>query len=1301
MKLNLKNTALYLLFFLFVQTTQASHVMGGDISYRWLGHKKYEFTFNFYRDCRGIPIDTFNFKIFNASKTIDLRLFPKRTSITDITVLCSDTMQKYCTPVNKATTKSGVERHIYVATVDLESAPYKQLLDSQVCEIYVSADLCCRNGTISTILPGNFFIQAMINVCACNFKNSSPSFIVPGNFYTNCIEPFRGNLGGTDTYDGDSISYELTSALKGFNTNESYTGSFTPSIPMTPYCPPTPGYLTCRPLPNLKPPRGFYFNERTGEIVFTPTSCSEVGIIALRINEFRRINGKWVKLGYVMRDVQITVVIQSSNEAPWFSTSGYGSSYNFKLRKKTCFDMKVLDADYSQSGNRNLGDSTRIQLVNPLPGMEFSYLDSNAKNKTGRLCWTPPDSILMQAKNLSKQILLFAEAFDYYCPLPAMTRKTFTLNILPPDSFGYLNITTYHDINNNRKFDNNENTIKSQLYIQSSNSNYSIVTDDDGEYKGLLPVDSYKIGTQTHPYYDNSPLDTLLKIKDSAFHFVEFPRVLKKGVHGRIYQDLNANCKFDDKDIPVPGVKLFTDSGKIVAISDEEGKFYLKLVAGHSYKIETDYYQKAYKINCPSSKSYSLNYSKDSAYTDFDFAVTDNPDYFDLRTYFSMSQLRRGTNSNVDFICDNIGNKTAYDVKLHFTLPNGVSLNTPSNQVINGPDTLEISIDSIQPKSKFTERYSIVADPNIYANGDQVCFKIMTDSLNLKRDSAKGNNVYRSCIRVSAPHDPNYKISTQEYLTPLDNSIDYTIHFQNTGSDTAYRVVVTDTIKSQYLDLSRFELNWSDAPCTAYIAGNVLYFMFDNIRLPHLGVAGDKSISGFGFRLGLKNHRTNTAQIVNKAGIYFDFESEVQTKSCTTDIKSPVEFTSANDTQICLNKKKVIHFSSQVELTKGDQYSLEMSDINGSFASPVLLAKKPAIVPNDTFHLALNNLAAGNRKIRINLLRNNGYGLPSTGVTIAGIDSMPKYTLSDNIQSGKLCQTDTLKLQISGNNLYKFVRNNNYSGPFSNKGTYSSTLALNDQFKVLVMRMGSACTDTTIIPLTIVPNPKTDIEIVNPSTSYCEGDTVTLKASGANDYQFFNNYSPIQASSAQNTILTKLNSSNSIFVKGTDANNCADNSDTLLLNAHPLPTKPTITANKNLLSVPYYPDIEWYRDGRPLNDTGNSIKKAPSGSYKVKVSNQYGCSIYSDTYNHTYDPLSINDKPISEGLNIYPIPCTTFLYIESELILDSQIELFDSYGRLMGTYRLEEGHLQIDMSTMSKGLYWLRIGQTVVKVMKG
>jgi hypothetical protein len=56
---------LFLFAFLFsFMNAQATHMMGGDMSYKCLGNGKYKITAKIYRDCRGVSFNSPEFGVF-------------------------------------------------------------------------------------------------------------------------------------------------------------------------------------------------------------------------------------------------------------------------------------------------------------------------------------------------------------------------------------------------------------------------------------------------------------------------------------------------------------------------------------------------------------------------------------------------------------------------------------------------------------------------------------------------------------------------------------------------------------------------------------------------------------------------------------------------------------------------------------------------------------------------------------------------------------------------------------------------------------------------------------------------------------------------------------------------------------------------------------------------------------------------------------------------------------------------------------------------------------------------------------
>ena len=90
----------------------------------------------------------------------------------------------------------------------------------------------------------------------------------------------------------------------------------------------------------------------------------------------------------------------------------------------------------------------------------------------------------------------------------------------------------------------------------------------------------------------------------------------------------------------------------------------------------------------------------------------------------------------------------------------------------------------------------------------------MSSSWNISNTLPEGNTANDSYVierTVTGSYDPNDKTAVTSsrsaeglYLIDTDEYLDYTIRFQNTGTDTAFTVVITDTLSAD-LDMSSFQ----------------------------------------------------------------------------------------------------------------------------------------------------------------------------------------------------------------------------------------------------------------------------------------------------------------------------------------------------------------------------------------------------------------------------------------------------------------------------------------------------------------
>jgi uncharacterized repeat protein (TIGR01451 family) len=140
------------------------------------------------------------------------------------------------------------------------------------------------------------------------------------------------------------------------------------------------------------------------------------------------------------------------------------------------------------------------------------------------------------------------------------------------------------------------------------------------------------------------------------------------------------------------------------------------------------------------------------------------------------------------------------------------------------------------------------------------------------------------CDEVRTSFDPNDKRGFplgfgDEHIIDRNQDLQYMIRFQNTGNDTAFTVVIRDTLPSAFLDLTSLRVGSSSQPYTWNLDGQgVLSFRFDQILLPD-STTNEPASHGFvKFGISQKANLDYGSRIENRAGIYFDYNQPIVTE---------------------------------------------------------------------------------------------------------------------------------------------------------------------------------------------------------------------------------------------------------------------------------------------------------------------------------------------------------------------------------------------------------------------------------------
>lgn len=275
----------------------ATHIIGGDITYKCLGNEEYEFTMKIYRDCQnGIPCfdsstdcasgSTLDgtISIFDGDRVFDGILL-KEPKITFIEPNISN-------PCLRPPSGVCVEEGEYIFKIKLPSGSN---------DYTISYQRCCRNGTIKNIQdPGmvGATYTTVITSAAQQTCNSSPEFNdFPPIIICNGVD-VNFDHSATDI-DGDSLVYGLCAPFIGGGTSQDIGGPM--GVAPDPETPPPytivsyqNGYAFTNPVLAKRP--GMVINKRTGLLSGIPTLLGQyvVGICVqaykdgVLMNEIRR-----------------------------------------------------------------------------------------------------------------------------------------------------------------------------------------------------------------------------------------------------------------------------------------------------------------------------------------------------------------------------------------------------------------------------------------------------------------------------------------------------------------------------------------------------------------------------------------------------------------------------------------------------------------------------------------------------------------------------------------------------------------------------------------------------------------------------------------------------------------------------------------------------------------------------------------------------------------------------------------------------------------------------------------------------
>lgn len=431
------------------------------------------------------------------------------------------------------------------------------------------------------------------------------------------------------------------------------------------------------------------------------------------------------------------------------------------------------------------------------------------------------------------------------------------------------------------QFSYNENLAGSRnnfLFVQYRDTLRKVDTGFNLIWKATLPP---AMGTIFIPKNSNDIITTytragvvyLAKMTDSA-----------GVVSGKTYADWDNNGVYTATDSALSNTLISTNAAPATLSGNDSGKYYLYAAPGN-YTLSANFNHPYYQF-LPVTHPANISQFSDTL-SGKDFRLRPLFSFTDVAVNFSSLNIARpGRQAYYTVSVKNFG-ASAQNIDVGLRLPAFTSYNSISGGAVtvNAPDTITIAMGNVNPFEtiKATLYLDIAATATLH---DTLGFYPV--AYPYAADTIKTNNrdTLRQAIRTS--FDPNEKEvnHTAQPLADTSNALLYTIHFQNTGTDTAFYVRIADTL-SPKLDLQSFNFIDASHPVSTEIKHNVINFTFNPIALPDSNQNEPQSHGFVKFSIKPLMPFAVTDTVYNNAAIYFDYNNPVITNTAKSWYLTP------------------------------------------------------------------------------------------------------------------------------------------------------------------------------------------------------------------------------------------------------------------------------------------------------------------------------------------------------------------------------------------------------------------------------
>lgn len=458
-------------------------------------------------------------------------------------------------------------------------------------------------------------------------------------------------------------------------------------------------------------------------------------------------------------------------------------------------------------------------------------------------------------------------------PIWSYSKTDSTITDITPDS--YSNNITYLNVDNKIFFKNRTATFETGNELWITN----------GDEDNTFLIEDLNIGPD-----DSNPHD-IIEYRDMVLFIAENSRYGKEiffvnhfyspNVSGILFHDENQNGIQDPGEYGLANIQIVIEPTNEIIYTNDKGEYSIELGNG-TYNLVPQYpycWELLAGFEIP---PITINSDKSRIVSSISIPLTLDGSNVSGQSSIASSVLRCNTESKVWLTTMNRGCAEA-DGNLVVTIPENVEYVSSTPQGNRSGNRITWEFKNQKPFSIL--KYSIIVKmPNENFVGEPIIFDLQTNYIVNGTLQENENNTVSQELRCAV--DPNDKLVQPQRIeksnsnyTQMDEKLNYTIRFQNTGNDTAFNVKITDQLSAN-LDLSSFEPISASHEYNIHLDNKgLLEIYFPNINLPDSIINEPLSHGYFKFHINAKEGLLDFDNITNTANIFFDFNNPIVTNT--------------------------------------------------------------------------------------------------------------------------------------------------------------------------------------------------------------------------------------------------------------------------------------------------------------------------------------------------------------------------------------------------------------------------------------